>query len=321
MMTNRKYMRQVVIFIAILTALACLINYTFNMGITHAAKGDIGKVNNIAAHKTDPLIAIFGSSVGEAGIDPHVLTKRTYLSAYNYCMDGTRYMQYRGLIDEFAAHSSNNKYILFAESYFSFEPTDAIHSMELYMEHLDNDNIYNSLYAIQPALTWKCKYIPFYKYIAATDVYYKNVWSGWKTLLNDKATADTMLGFIPRTGTVRAGGTNHALPTYKSIVDSNVIKAYTETISSLQRKGRVVIIILPPVYKKLSVRLTDLTLVRRALYDAAAITHSTFWDFTTSDICVHSNYFYNAHHLNSTGAQVFTCALADSLSTLINRVK
>jgi len=71
-------MRQVVIFIAILTVLACLINYTFNMGITHAAKGDIGKVNNIAAHKTDPLIAIFGSSVGEAGYRP-TCTNKTHI--------------------------------------------------------------------------------------------------------------------------------------------------------------------------------------------------------------------------------------------------
>ena len=199
MAANTRFAQRVIVFVLILAALAFVINYGLEAGARHVTTGDMGKVNTIAEHKIDPAIAVFGSSVGEAGIDPRILQQRTSLSTYNFCIDGTRYMQYKGLIDEFAMHSKNNKYILFAESYFSFERVDAIHKMELYMAHLGNSNIYNALYEIQPGLVWKCRWVPFYKYITATDAYYKNVWAGWKNLQNDKAITDTLLGIYQDT--------------------------------------------------------------------------------------------------------------------------
>ncbi len=271
-------------------------------------------------HKIDPQIIAFGSSAGEVGIDPNIIQKETGLTCFNDCINGTRFLQYAGLINEFNEYSENNKLIILSESYFTFEKISALMSIETYLPHLNNDNVYHSLFMVQPDLTWKCKYIPFYRYIAATHVYYKNAVIGWNNFLHHRPYQG--LGYFPvnRSWEPDADATIESMGRFNISFDPVIVDEYIRVIKNLQSRKRKVVIILTPVFSEMLKKVTDINPLRAKLDSIATASNVIFLDFTTLPICTDKTMFYNSLHLNQRGSEIFSAILADSLKNIINRL-
>ena len=293
-------------------------SFVIDFGARHSYDAQTGKVNKIMNHEIDPSIIIFGASSGEVGIDPSFIQQTTHLSAFNCSIDGTRFMQYKSLINEFQSYTKNDEYVLLAETCFSFEKIGALTSIERYLPHINNDNIYHSLFMIQPDLTWKCRHIPFYKYIAASHVYYKNSVLGWKNFL--KKYKDTSLGYIAidRAWEADADEAIRSTAPFAIQLDTAIINEYVKTIQSIQKNGKKVIILLTPVYTEMLKRITDFTPLRKELALISEETGSRFLDFSIGDLCTDKTLFYNSMHLNLKGSSKFSAILADSLNNIIN---
>src|ERR1041385_4065284 len=91
---------QVIVFWLVLGLLLFCIEYGVKLGVRNSTYAQYAKVNIIADHKAKPTIAIFGSSVGEVGLNARMINDSLHTSAYNFSIDGTRFTQYKGLISE-----------------------------------------------------------------------------------------------------------------------------------------------------------------------------------------------------------------------------
>lgn len=315
-------LKKILIFLftglVILTALSFIIDF----GVRHSDLEQTGKVNKIMNHDVDPDIMIFGPSVSEVSISPAIIKDKTGLSAFNCSLNGTRFTQYRGLIDEFESYSKDNKYVVLVESYFSFEKTDVLMAAERYLAQIHKDNLYKSLYTIQPDLIWKSRYIPFYKYVAVTHEYYKNSFIGWRRILKRSNPADTLQGWDPvdRSWEVDQDEAMRQTAPFEIAIDSGIVKKYIELITKLKKDGKTVILLLSPPYTKVLNTITDFAPLRKELNVIAKETGSKFLDFTNSDICSDKTLFYNTNHLNIKGARIFSAMLADSLDTVVHHV-
>jgi hypothetical protein len=296
--------------------LITLIQYLINFGVKQCKKDHIGKVNLLMGHQIDPQIICFGSSVGEVGFNSRIISKKLKKSVFNSSIDGTSYIQYKGLIEEFADYSKNNELMVFMESYFTFQNPKRVSSLERYIAHLDNDNLYQSLANQQPDLLWKCKYVPFYQFIPVTHVYYKNSIIGWLSLINSNKDIDSLWGYTPvhRTWEVDQDEFLKKRKTFIFPLDEEVIKIYTSYLLKLKKKGLKVVIVLPPVFEGLEKYYsTDFNPLRNKFKMISAQTGFPFIDFTDSEVFKSKKYFYNFNHLNSVGADLFSTVLADSL--------
>jgi hypothetical protein len=315
---SKKYSDLFIVFIFSvgLIMLLVLISYFLDFGVRNANNDQVGKVNMIINHTIDPGVIAFGSSVGEVGLSSNMLSRDLGESVYNLCIDGTPYMQYRGLIDEFNSYSIKNRKVLFLEGYFSLAKPAGISSIERYLVNIGNENIYKSLFSIQSDLTWKCRYIPFYKYISVTHVYYKNSIYGWKNWLQHQILPDTLNGYRPiyRSWESDQDYVIKNTKPFKISIDSEVVKQYIKSIKNLQRNGKEVTIILTPIFYEVSKHLTDFSIIRQTFANISKLTGARFLDFTKSNICQERKYFYNSNHLNSKGSEIFTRQLADSLN-------
>jgi len=302
--------------LCILTIFSWLVDF----GVKRSDFSQTGKINMIAAHTLDPDIIIFGSSAGEVGINSSIIHEKTKLSAFNCSIDGTRFMQYKGLIDEFLLYSKNNKYVILVETYFSFDRINAVNALERYVSQINHDNIFNSLYNMQPDLVWKCRYIPFYKYVAVSHVYYKNAVIGWKNFISKSPRKDTANGYTPIDMNWDAAEEERIKNTEPFHIqpDKEIVQEYTNTVRALQQSGRKVIIMFTPAYKALN-QLTDLSPMRLELKNIAASTGAKFLDFSNSEFCSQKEYFYNLNHLNVKGSSLFSEILADSLNAIIKK--
>ena len=305
-------------FSLVFILLISLISFVFDFGVSHSKYDQTGKVNLIMNHTIDPEIIVFGSSVGEVGLNSKILSTKTKKRVYNCSIDGTPYIQYKGLINEFNSYSKVNKYVIFMESYFSLQKLQAVSVADRYLAHIQNPNIYSALYYLQPELIWKCRYIPFYKYVATSHIYYKNCLLGIKDYLQKNKSTDSLEGFRPvyREWEIDQDEILKSMKPFKIKTDPEVVTKYITTINEMKKNNKEIIIVLPPIYFELSQRLTDFSPIRQTLDSISKITGARFIDFSSSDICSQKEYFYNTNHLNFHGAQIFTTRLADSLSTI-----
>jgi hypothetical protein len=315
--SNKNYGLVVLIFSLTGIFLLWLITFIIDFGVKHSDDTQVGVVNRIMDHQIDPQIIAFGASAGEVSIDPEIIQKRTGLTCFNSCINGTRFLQYQGLINEFNAYSENNKVMILSESYFSFEKISAVTSIETYLPHLNNDNVYHSLFMIQPDLTWKCKYIPFYKYIAATHIYYKNAAIGWNNFLHHRSYSG--LGYFPvdRNWEPDADATIESMGRFVITFDPVIIDQYIKVIRNAESRNRKVVILLTPEFSEMLEKVTDINPLRAKLDSIATVTKAVFLDFTTQPICKDKTMFYNSIHLNETGSKIFSAILADSLKKIV----
>lgn len=302
-------------FCSVFILILALISFVVDSGVKKSTDEQTGKVNLIMNHEIDPNLIVFGSSVGEVGLNSNLLSRQTGLTVYNCSIDGTPYIQYKGLLDEFNNYSRNCRYVVFMESYFSFQKIYGVSSADRYLAWIKNPNIFESLHYLQPDLIWKCRYIPFYKYVAVSHVYYKNSVSGFKTNFTHHHSGDSLNGFRPvfRKWESDRDEILKNMKPFPIEIDPDIINKYVATILSIEKNNKNVIIVLPPIYFKISRQLTDFTPLRKTLDSISKLTGAKFIDFSSTDICEHKNFFYNSNHLNDLGSEKFTQQLADSL--------
>lgn len=302
-------------FSLILICILSSMDYIINIGVINSQKQQTGKINLICNKKIQPQIAIFGSSVAEVGISPQILSQETGLTAYNFGIDGTPFYQYRGLIEQFTEINQQTKYIILSEAYFSLKRATQISSIERYLAHINKPFIYQPLFEIQPYLTWKCRHIPFYKYIAVNHGYYLNAINGLKNRICSNNIIDTTYGQskVYRDWESDQDEQLRNTKPFEISIDSIVTIEYEKTLLCLNQKGYKVIIALSPVYAEMTKKMTNMDLFRKAFKNIAARTNSHFIDFTESEICNQKTYFYNSNHLNVKGSIVFSEMLADTI--------
>jgi hypothetical protein len=88
--------------------LLSVIQYLINFGVKNGKKDQIGKVNLVMSHQIKPQIICFGSSVGEVGFNSRIISEKLKKTVFNCSIDGTSWIQYKGLIEEFAKYSNEN---------------------------------------------------------------------------------------------------------------------------------------------------------------------------------------------------------------------
>lgn len=308
-------------FLIILVMTLTLVSEALKFGVKRVRIDQIGKINAIATHEIDPEIIIFGSSVSEVSIDPNIIQKLTGKTCYNASLNGTSFIQYRGLIDEFNTYSKKNKIVVMSEAYFSFSNRNALTDPDYYIAQLNHDKISGPLAGIDNELIWKSKYIPYYRFIASTNRYYKYAFLGWKDYLKQQNGHDPLKGYAPvnREWEKDADEAIERAGKFTIEIDESVLQLYINQIKDLQRKGHQVVIILTPIYKAALAKATSIEPLYKALRRISSSTGTTFFDFSNSALAEHKRNFYNSNHLNLKGSISFSKQLADSLILLKSR--
>jgi hypothetical protein len=279
-------------------------------------------VNSIAAHSGDPQIACFGSSVGEVGLNAQILEQRTGHTVYNFCLDGTRFKQYNGLIHELNDYATNCELVVMAETIFSLSPIDQLTEPDRYVAHIYNDNVYGSLHDVQPQLAWRMRYVPFYKFVVVKHSYYKASMLGWQSRLAKSNWSDPLKGFTPKNKMWEKSvdSLNRVGGPLMFTIDSAIVRAYKETVQGLRRKGRKVLIVIPPFQEDGLRLLPGLDKLRKTFADLQG-DGVYFRDYSLTEMSAEKKYFYNNSHVNSLGADRFTEKVALAIDSILNKPK
>jgi len=260
----------------------------------------------------NPEVAVFGSSVALVHFDPTIINSSTGLTCFNFGLDGTPLIQYKGLLEEFSSFSKS-KFVVISIAFDEFANRQQIQEIYKFLPYMNSDRIYKSLYDIDPKTSWRAKYIPFYSFTLLDKYFYSYSTAGLKGTPS-KLDPYEINGFVPVDRSWDAKKQNIAKP-FQVEISSKVVAQFKEVIDFLNSKKIRVVLVLSPVYKtgqSMILNLSDVRLQCENLIRG----DNTFYDFTKDSVCENQTYFYNYSHLNRTGAKVFSEKFAAMLKNL-----
>ncbi|WP_125185418.1 hypothetical protein [Botryobacter ruber] len=299
------------LFFVLLFCFLLLLEVTMQHGIKQNRKGEVGKVNGIISHELDADVAVFGSSVALVHFDPAIISNITGLECYNFGLNGTTLPQYHGVLSEYLSYAKADIIVL-AGTASELAARNQLYEVYKFRHHLDNELIYNSLYALDPALTWRLKYAPFYSFSIYNKAYYQAALQG---LLGKAQTVEEQKGFSPehRTWKAQARLQQGRIP---EEIDTASIALYAQKIREINAKGKKAVLVLTPIFVEGQHRMAFLPKLR-VIYRQLAGEENYFFDFTRSTICQNPELFYNNTHLNYKGAALFSEEFARQLNAVV----
>lgn len=281
--------------------------------LTYGGKKSGGKVNWIMSHSIDAEIPIFGSSVAHVHLNPKIIQNMTGRSCYNLGMFGINLSQYNGVLHEFMTYTQSEN-IVIVGTFREFESRDKLYAASSFINYIDNKFIYESLKSIDSVQTIKASYVPFYKFILFNRDFY---FSAIKSLFISSPMPfdDSNLGFMPMNDSWQPVKSSNKKG-MESLIDSDVVEIFRNTITLANKKGIKVILVFPPIYIEGQEQMVNLVEIIDVFKNLAG-KQNIFLDFTSSNICLEKKYFYNNLHLNSKGADAFSTEFAIKLKDVL----
>ncbi len=283
--------------------------------VAHSNDSQTGKINLFMAHKIDPEILFLGSSVAEVGFNANLISETCNKKVYNGAIDGTTVIQSQFIIEEFLSYSKNCKQIVIGLAFFSFAPKNSMTEPSRFLAHFNNPNVKNNIKHLSPDLYSKLQYVPFYAFTQYKQTYYKNAAFGLKNLIYHKPlNSDSLNGYVPHDTPWNGEQIMQNQFATDSIgVYPETIENYIQIIENIKQKGIEPILLITPMYIDGQKLFKNYNAFIEAAHNIAKKTQIRILDFSCSDIIYNNNYFYNNGHLNSTGANIFSKQVADSL--------
>jgi hypothetical protein len=293
-----------------------------NFGARQSVAYETAKVNYIMNHKIDPEIIIFGSSVAFVHFDDTLIAQLTGMETMNAGLDGNPFLQYSGLVNEYLSYTKNCKLAVFAFVLQGISDESGLYEPYIYYQHLNNKNIYQALYAIEPDRIWKMNYLPGYELTQYDPMYYTNVNNGWLKAFHLIKEPKRISGYFPRLDT------RFDYSSLRGVADSSLVfnvsyktlSAIRKTMEKFHAKGIRTAIVIPPMRDGMLRKIKNAKECFEAFRSLNGKDHF-FLDYSTTFISHDQKYFYNYTHMNYLGATLFSKMIASDFSRIITTNK
>lgn len=300
----KKNLLRVVVF----SFVTLILLYALQLGIDYRYyKNSSSKYSKLMRHELDPDVILFGPSTVIKHYNPSIIRRNTGFSVYNMGYDGMFSLQSSGLIYEFLTYTKNCKYVVIGGIHF-LDRDWVIARTDLFYAYLNNENIYQSLYDIEPKKIALAKYLPGYKLTLLNKTFYKNL-----VIKKD----DTICGYEP---------INDTTPNFVKMkpvdykIDDYVVSKLRIEIDDIVKKGIKVIIVVPPIYTEGYHLLIQMDAIIEK-YKSMVGENVFFINYSKHPMCKEQRYFNNYTHLNVLGSTKFSEIFSDDLIAIDKSTK
>lgn len=310
-----KYIKYLfILFIISYLILACIdISYSNQLKKMPLFSGEVQEWNRIEKGKTNPELAIFGSSRAFIQINPEILENNLKLKTYNFGLNGSKFkMQFY----RFKLYLNNNvkpKIVVWNLDTFSFSHIDSVFQPNQYAPFmLWNFKLYSTIKEYKD--THFLDFIlPLYRY--RNQKYWNDqIKRSKKEKLNKE-------GFFRNNGFKsydREWNVNWNKLKYKPSNFSQTDYLLLDQLIKLCQKNNIqLIFILSPEYHKGQAYMTNRQQIISQYRSIIIKYNLPFIDYSQDSISNQKKYFYNTTHMNYKGANAFSLKLAKDLKSFL----
>ena len=268
--------------------------------------------NAIIDGKVNSDIVIYGSSRAWVQIDPAMITDSFGVPTYNLGIDGSNFwLQYlrHNLLLKF---NRKPKLIIHSLDIFTLQKKKELSNPDQFLPYmLWNNEMKNSLIGYD-GFTFFDFHIPLLRYYGKFDA----VKTAVKLFIQpDANAAERIKGYQGQNLLWNSDleKAKLAMKTYKTSIDTSSLILFEKYLHDCISDNINVVFVYTPEYiegQKFTENRSEILCIFQQLSKKYKI---PFYDFSNDSISFKKQYFYNALHLNKTGAELFTNKLIDTL--------
>jgi hypothetical protein len=286
-----------------------------NLKKSHDYYGELEVWNAIYKGNINSKNLIYGSSRAWVGINPQILADTLQTSVYNLGIDGHNFwLQYLRHL-EYLENNKLPKQIILAVDFGSLQKRKTLYLYEQFLPYmLWNKNItkYTKSYI---GFNYFDYYVPLKRYIGKPNVLKNAFYLG---LSNNKDSFYRTLGYkgIEKKWTNEFEIAKNTISSYKVSIDTESVALFDTFLLECKKNNINVVIVYTPEFIEAQKFIKNREEILD-IYKLHAKKHDVpFLDYSKNSLNYDKQYFYNATHLNKTGANLFSEILANDLKKL-----
>lgn len=296
-----------------LVVLMYLADWFFSSQLKHSRYGEFGVWNDIYSGNADADIAVYGSSRAMVHVDPLIIKDSLRLNAYNFGLNGHNFWLQYFRHKELLAHNKKPRIIIHSVDMFTLVKRDDLFQMEQFLPYmLYNKELQHWIgsYKGFSSYDFNIPLVRYYGQYKTMGKIFKTVVTGNRATSNDRA-----LGFaaknLPWTDDLVKARAQ--FPDYRVEVDSASLALFDSYLKECINEGIAIVLVYTPEYIEGQDFVKNRAEVMNIFSSLAARYSIPFLDYSDDSISYKKEYFYNASHLNGTGARLFTSRMVHDI--------
>ncbi len=296
-------------FFAVLFATAWCLDKVMTDNLQHSNARVFNTYNVIYNDNLKCDVVIMGSSRGQVQYDPAILDSIIGLNCYNISVDGRCIDAQVTMYGFYCHHALKPKYVIQNIEWGTVLMSNG-YEREQYLPYLNTDDMYEQTYKSE-GFTWVDRWLPLIRYAGYHEVIKEGL--GFKNNLNRPV---MYKGFIPR-DEIWDGSVFRQIDTLQFTYNPEAVEIFDSYLMRCQEEGVRVVLVYAPIYIGVTQKIGFGVQEMFDFYQSFADRYEMpILDYTYDSLCYDTNFFYNATHLNKTGAEIFTSKLAMDLRKL-----
>ncbi len=298
----RDYLSRLLYFAIVLYIVLFVIDYGYSAMIRASNWRPVEAWEDVVEGNIHADVVAFGSSRGWVQIDPHIIDSVLCVNSYNLGIDGSEINRQVQKYEVFRKRNSKPKLIIQNIDVWSLGYTIGYEREQFFPFFWDKD-MRITFFQTEP-FSWGEKHIPFFRY------------HGMNPLLFIHRNPRTLYkGYQGQVGVWNG----EAFEQQKSIsfhVDDTTIQVFNTFLAQAVEDSVRVVFVYAPLFSGATEKISNRELMYETYQNLADKFGIPVLDYTDMWICRDTAYFYNAMHLNKTGAEIYTDSLANDIKRL-----
>lgn len=301
----KRFLQTILIILGLLLAISIPFDYVLSNYLIHSKARKYVVWNDIINGSVNADLLVLGSSRAWVQYDTYIMDSMLNINSYNLGIDGSavnRQMLRYKIYEHYQRQKA--KVILLSIDCLGIGYTIG-YEHEQFFPYFLNQYTKNEMRKIEPFSVGEL-YLPMFRY------YKQGVYS---TFLESNDDTTLYKGYE---GQAKEwdGTKYYEIESFHFSKNGKTEKAFNEFLSQLKEQGVKVVFVYAPIYIGLTNKVENLSECHKAFQFYSDKYHIPILDYTYYYLSYDTTFFYNATHLNKTGAELFTIQLCHDLDSL-----
>lgn len=302
----KKFLRNIILFVLPAWCVLTAVDYLYSKEAIKSNYHDIEAWYDLMNGDIDADIVVMGSSRAFVHISPLILDSIIGTSTYNLGFNGSPIDRQIRKYHLFRQYNRKPKLIIQNIDQGSAGYRTGYH-LEQFYPYLWDKSIRDEFLSSEHFSFWD-KYVPMYRYIHLFDL------ETFKVVLTSRERTLTK-GYEGKEKHWD-GTAFEKIDSIKFTPNDTTLMMFDEYLAKAKAEGIQVVLVYTPIYIGHTRKMVNLDEMHAVYQKYADKYDIPILDYTYMDICNDTAYFYNAMHLNKTGAEIFSDSLAHDIKKL-----
>ena len=304
-------MKRFLLHIIYMMLLLLGINWCVDLYVSHRLQHSEERMyvgwNDIITTQLNADLLVMGNSRAWVMYDSYILDSILGVNSYNIGIDGSPFNRQIAKYNIYATFQNKKpQYIVLNIDHMSMIWREG-YEREQFFPYMWYPSFRREIKKVEP-LTIAELYMPLYRYTT-----YKGIWD--VVMEEPENVADLYKGYAGQER-VWDGTAYNKIDTVHFEIDNRTLEMLDAFLSERQKEGIRILFCYAPIYIGVIGKMDNYSEMRDFYQMLADRYDIPILDYTYSDISMDTMYFYNATHLNKTGAELFSIQLAHDLDSI-----